>query len=69
MDKLYGSRLTGRQVETVQLMMKGLLVKEIAHQMGISERTVKEFRVQAMERLGAKTAAQLVAKYLARADL
>jgi len=44
--------------------MKGYLIKQMADQMGVSERTVKEFRSQAMQRLGAKTVGQLVAIYL-----
>lgn len=56
-------KLTERQTETVEHMMQGLLVKQIADKMGISERTVKAFRMQAMERLGAKTPAELIVKY------
>lgn len=48
----------------VELMTQGLQVKQIADEMGISERTVKEFRAQARERFGAKTCCELVAKYL-----
>ena len=58
------NRLTERQTQTIELMIEGLLCKQIADRMGIKERTVKRHRCDAMERLGAKTAAELVAKYL-----
>jgi len=57
-------KLTKRQIETIELMMQGLVVKQIAHRMKIGERTVKEFRRQAMDRLKARTACELVAKYI-----
>lgn len=50
----------------LELLMKGLLLKQIAGEMGISERTVKEFLCQARERFGAHTNPQLVALYLTR---
>jgi DNA-binding CsgD family transcriptional regulator len=56
--------LTERQAEVVEWMIRGLLVKEIAERMKISERTVKAFRVQAMERMNARTSGHLVAKYI-----
>ena len=56
--------ITERHIETIELMMQGLLVKQIAHRMHVTERTVKEFRRQAMERMGAKTSCELVAKYI-----
>ena len=56
--------LTERQAEVVEWMLRGLLVKEIAERMKISERTVKAFRVQAMERMNARTSGHLVAKYI-----
>lgn len=59
-------RLTERQKQTVEYMMEGLLVKQIADKMGVSQRTVKAFRGQVMERFGAKTASELIAKYLSQ---
>jgi FixJ family two-component response regulator len=56
--------LTERQVEVVEWMIRGLLVKEIAERMKISERTVIAFRGQAMERMNARTGGHLVAKYI-----
>ena len=48
----------------VELMIQGRGVKQIADDLKISERTVKEFRAQARERMGATTSCELVAKYL-----
>jgi DNA-binding CsgD family transcriptional regulator len=56
--------LTQRHKEVIELMMEGLVCKEIGDRMGIKERTVKIFKEQARERLGAKTGYQLVTKYL-----
>jgi FixJ family two-component response regulator len=57
-------QLTLRQTEMVEWMIAGLLVKQIADVMGISERTVKAFRIQAIERMQAKTSCELVARYI-----
>jgi DNA-binding NarL/FixJ family response regulator len=56
--------LTKRQKEVIELMMEGLISKEIAARMGIAERTVKVFKEQARERMEARTGYQLVTKYL-----
>lgn len=56
--------LTKRQAMVVELMIRGRLVKQIAEDLRISERTVKAFREQARERMGAKTSCELVARYL-----
>lgn len=45
-------------------MIEGKLVKQIAAELGIAERTVKEFRQQARERFGARTCYELVALYV-----
>lgn len=57
-------KLTKRQKAVVELMIQGKLIKEIADELGIAERTVKEFRQQAKERFGARTCYQLVALYV-----
>lgn len=51
--------LTQREREVFQLVAAGQLNKQIAHALGISERTVKYERAQVMAKLGAGTAAEL----------
>jgi len=52
--------LTPREREVMQLVVAGLLNKEIAAQLGTSEVTVKFQRRQAMHKMGAESLAQLV---------
>ena len=53
------SDLTARELEVIELMIQGLITKEIADRLKISERTVKEHRHKVMEKAGARTAAHL----------
>jgi len=57
-------QLTQRQIEVVEWMIAGLVVRQIADVTGISENTVKAFRMQAMGRMQAKTSCELVARYI-----
>jgi FixJ family two-component response regulator len=52
--------LTLREREILELVVAGLLNKQIALRLGIAERTVKLHRAHAMEKLGARTTADLV---------
>jgi FixJ family two-component response regulator len=52
--------LTPREREVVTLVASGLLNKQIAHKLSISEFTVKMHRGSAMRKLGAKTVVRLV---------
>jgi two-component system response regulator FixJ len=52
--------LPGRQREVLQLVAKGLSNKEIALQLGISPRTVENYRAWVMEKMGANNLAELV---------
>lgn len=54
------SRLTPRQREVLQLLVKGLSAKEIAVKVEISPRTVEFHKYQMMETLSAKTSAELI---------
>jgi RNA polymerase sigma factor (sigma-70 family) len=54
--------LTAREREVVGYVLAGLLNKQIAEKMNVSEVTVKMHRGQAMKKLGARTAADLVYK-------
>ena len=52
--------LPPRQRQILELMAKGLLNKQIAHELGIAEKTVKMHRAMAIERLGASTSADAI---------
>ena len=64
------ARLTPREREVLDKIMEGLLNKEIAFELGVSERTIKVHRGRIMEKMGAKSVAQLayqVAEFRLRA--
>jgi PAS domain S-box-containing protein len=52
--------LPNRQRQVLELIAKGLLNKQIAWELGISEKTVKMHRALLMERLGVPTSADLI---------
>src|SRR5262245_37301816 len=52
--------LTPREREVMGLVITGLLNKQIAYDLGISEVTVKIHRGQVMEKMGAASVAELV---------
>jgi FixJ family two-component response regulator len=54
------SQLTEREAEVLGLVMEGRLNKQIAHQLGIAEKTVKVHRARGMEKMGVRAVAQLV---------
>jgi RNA polymerase sigma factor (sigma-70 family) len=61
------AKLSQRERETLKLMTEGLLNKQIAAVMGITEKTIKVHRMRVFKKMGAKTLAELVrmsAKYL-----
>jgi FixJ family two-component response regulator len=51
--------LTPREYQVMQLAIEGLLNKQIAKQLGIAERTVKEHRHQVMKKMGTSSIARL----------
>jgi len=53
------AQLTPREREVLELVVAGLLNKQIADQLGIGERTVQSQRAQVMAKLGAANAAEL----------
>jgi DNA-binding CsgD family transcriptional regulator len=55
--------ITKREKEVVEWLIRGLILKEIADKLGISKRTVVAHIINARARIGARTTAQLVAKY------
>ena len=52
--------LTPREREVMELVVSGLLNKQIAAELGISEATVKIHRGQVMEKMRAQSLADLV---------
>lgn len=52
--------LTPRQKEAIVLLAGGMPIKQIAHGLGLSERTVKMHRAKALERLGVESSAEAV---------
>jgi PAS domain S-box-containing protein len=53
-------QLPGRQREVLTAMAQGLLNKQIAHRLGIAEKTVKMHRALLLERLGVRTTAEAI---------
>jgi two-component system response regulator FixJ len=58
------AELSPRQREVMQLVAEGLSNKQIAFQLGISQRTVENYRAWVMERLDAANVAELVRQVL-----
>lgn len=54
------ARMTPREHEVFGLVVSGLLNKQIARQLGISEKTVKVHRARVMEKMEVRTLAKLV---------
>jgi len=54
------SKLTPREREVFELVVRGNLNKQIAHQLGAAERTIKAHRHNIMFKLGVKSVAELV---------
>jgi DNA-binding CsgD family transcriptional regulator len=52
--------LTRRETEVMRFVVTGLLNKKIAHELGITETTVKIHRGQVMNKMGAGSVAELV---------
>jgi FixJ family two-component response regulator len=61
------ARLTPREREVCELVARGLLNKQIADEIGASERTVKIHRARALQKLGANSITDLV-RLLSRLD-
>ena len=58
--RVHFSSLTPREREIMALVASGLMSKQIAAQVGLSEITVKVHRSHVMKKMGAKSVADLV---------
>ena len=54
------ARLSPREREVMTLVTRGMMNKQVAHELGLSEITVKLYRGQAMRKMGAGSLADLV---------
>jgi FixJ family two-component response regulator len=54
------AKLTRREKETLKLVTKGLLNKQIAGVMGVTEKTIKVHRMRVFKKMGARNLAELV---------
>ena len=52
--------LTSREREVFALVVTGMLNKQIAHQLGVTEKTIKVHRARVMHKMGAESLADLV---------
>jgi FixJ family two-component response regulator len=52
--------LTNREREVFKLVVTGMLNKQIASQLGITEKTIKVHRARIMQKMGVKSLADLV---------
>lgn len=53
------ARLTGREREVLGLLVQGRLNKQAAHELGISEKTIKVHRARVMEKMEARSLVEL----------
>jgi FixJ family two-component response regulator len=54
------ARLSSREREVMALVVSGMLNKQVGHQLGVTERTVKAHRARVMHKMGAASLADLV---------
>ena len=53
-------QLSAREAEVLRLLAGGLSLKEIAAKLGVSPKTVSSFRARVLEKMGARTNADLI---------
>jgi RNA polymerase sigma factor (sigma-70 family) len=54
------AKLTPREREVFKLVVRGRMNKQIAHELGATERTIKAHRHRVMEKIGVRSVAELV---------
>jgi FixJ family two-component response regulator len=52
--------LTPRELRVLELLATGLMTKQIAHELGTAEKTIRKHRARILEKMNASTAAALV---------
>jgi FixJ family two-component response regulator len=52
--------LTPREREVFRLVVRGMLNKQVAYDLGITEKTIKVHRAQVMQKMAAQSLADLV---------
>ena len=67
-DRAPHERLSDREFEVLRALGSGLLVKEVAAQLGLSVKTVSTYRARLLEKLGLASRADLV-RYVASHEL
>jgi DNA-binding NarL/FixJ family response regulator len=65
-DESFDERLTGREIEVIELMAEGLTNKAIAARLGISDQTVKFHVASICGKLGAANRTDAVRRALRR---
>jgi DNA-binding NarL/FixJ family response regulator len=58
--KMKAKKLTGRQIEVLQLLAEGRLMKEVGAVLGLTPRTIAFHKYRIMEAIGVKTNAELI---------
>jgi two-component system, NarL family, invasion response regulator UvrY len=59
-DQPAHERLSARELEVLRLLAGGMSLKEIAARLGVSPKTVSTFRARVLEKMGARTNADLI---------
>lgn len=65
-DRMAGTQLTEREREVLEILAQGLLYKEIAHRLGISENTVRQHIHRIYEKLHVGNRTEAVNRYFGR---
>ncbi len=61
-------QLSNRELQVLRMMAGGKAVKEIGHELGLSEKTISTYRTRLLEKMNMRTTAELI-RYSIRANL